>query len=54
MAKIILQNKIQAQIERCFDVARSIDLHKASTSKTNEEVIAGRILGLIELNENVT
>ena len=54
MVKIILQTKIQAPRERVFDLARSIDLHKASTSKTNEEAIEGRVSGLIGLNETVT
>ena len=54
MSKIILQTKIKAPIGRVFDLARSIDLHKASTAKTNEEAIAGKTSGLIELNETVT
>ena len=54
MAKIILQTEVQAPIERVFDLARNIDLHKASASKTNEEAIAGKTSGLIELNETVT
>ena len=54
MAKIILQTKVQAPVFRVFDLARSIDLHKASASKTNEEAIAGKTSGLIELNETVT
>ena len=37
-----------------FDLARSIDLHKISTAHTNEEAIAGRTSGLIELGESVT
>ena len=54
MAKIILETKINAPIERVFDLARSIDLHKASTTGTNEEAIAGRTSGLIELNDTIT
>jgi len=50
MVKIIHQTKIQAPRERVFDLARSIDLHKASTSKTNEKAIEGRVSELIELN----
>ena len=54
MAKIEIETLINAPINRCFDLARSIDLHQISTSKTNEYVIAGRKNGLIELNETVT
>ena len=54
MAKIILETFINAPIERVFDLARSIDLHKLSTKGTKEDAIAGRITGLINLNETVT
>ena len=54
MAIIYLQTSIQAPIERVFDLSRSIDLHKLSTAKTNEQAIAGVTKGLISLNETVT
>ena len=54
MAKIYLETFIHAPIERVFDLARSIDLHKLSTKGTKEEAIAGRTSGLIKLNETVT
>lgn len=40
--------------EICFDLSRSIDLHKISTLKTGEEAIAGVTSGLISLHETVT
>ncbi len=54
MPKIILITEIYSTIEICFDLSRSIDLHKISTAKTNEEAIAGTVSGLISLNETVT
>lgn len=54
MPKIELRTEIKSTLEICFDLARSIDLHKISTSKTNEEAIAGRTSGLINLGETVT
>lgn len=45
---------IHAPIERCFDLARSIDIHAQSTSQTGERAIAGVTSGLIELGESVT
>ena len=54
MVKIELNTTIKAPIERVFDLSRSIDLHKLSTKGTNEEAIAGRTEGLIELGETVT
>ncbi|MEQ8470371.1 MAG: SRPBCC family protein [Marinoscillum sp.] len=54
MPVIILKTEINAPIDRCFDLSRSIDLHKISTEHTNEEAIAGVTSGLISLNESVT
>lgn len=54
MAKIYVETFIEAPIDRVFDLARSIDLHKHSTSATKEEAFAGRTTGLIQLNETVT
>lgn len=54
MPIITLETIIEAPIERCFDLSRSIDLHKISTAHTNEEAISGITSGLIGLNESVT
>ena len=54
MPHIKLITKINAPVERCFDLSRSIDLHKISTSQSNEEAVAGVTSGLIGLNETVT
>lgn len=54
MPRIQIQTIINADINIVFDLSRSIDLHKISTEKTNEEAIAGKTSGLIELNESVT
>jgi len=54
MPKIELKTEINSTIEICFDLSRSIDLHKISTAKTNEEAIEGTTSGLINLNETVT
>ncbi len=54
MPRIVLHTNIKAESPLVFDLARSIDLHKLSTARTNEEAIAGRTSGLIELGETVT
>lgn len=54
MPKIELTTEINSTLEICFDLSRSIDLHKISTAHTKEEAIAGRITGLINLNETIT
>jgi ligand-binding SRPBCC domain-containing protein len=45
---------IHGPIERCFDLSRSIDLHKASTARTGEQAVAGVTAGLIGMSEEVT
>lgn len=54
MPCIVLKTHINAPVERCFDLARSIDLHKVSTAHTNEQAIAGKTSGLISGDEYVT
>ena len=45
---------IQAPIEKCFDMARDIDLHMKSVSDTDEQAIGGTTSGLIGPGETVT
>jgi ligand-binding SRPBCC domain-containing protein len=54
MPKIIITTNINAPIQRCFDLARSIDLHQATSAITNEKAIAGTTSGLINKGEMVT
>ena len=54
MPLIELTTVIHAPIERCFDLSRSIDLHKRSTAGTGEEAIGGITSGLIGMGQYVT
>ncbi|WP_428742324.1 SRPBCC family protein [Tenacibaculum sp.] len=54
MPRIKLITYINSSREVVFDLSRSIELHKISTKKTKEKVIAGKMTGLIELNESAT
>jgi ligand-binding SRPBCC domain-containing protein len=51
---IKISTEINAPIEVCFDLARSIDLHTTSMQHTGETATAGKTTGLIELGETVT
>lgn len=53
MPTIELETQIKSEIETCFDLSRSIDLHQISTAKTNEKAIDGRTSGLINYDEFV-
>jgi ligand-binding SRPBCC domain-containing protein len=48
-----IQTVINAPIERCFDLARSIDFHVRSASSTAEKAIAGGTSGLISQGQEV-
>ena len=51
---IELSTPINAPLNTCFNLSRSIDLHVDSMAKTKETAIAGRVSGLIEFGETVT
>lgn len=54
MPVINLETKINAPIERVFDLARCIDLHEATMTRHKEKAVAGVMKGLINLDESVT
>lgn len=54
MTVIKLETTIKANIEKCFDLSRDVDVHKLSTEKTNEVAVAGRTAGLCELGDEIT
>ena len=54
MPIINLETRINAPVERVFDLARSIDLHTDSMSEYDEKAVAGKTSGLIEMGETVT
>jgi ligand-binding SRPBCC domain-containing protein len=54
MIQIRLSTPIAAPRERVFDLTRSIDLHTHSLDWSGEEPVAGRMSGLIGLDETVT
>ncbi len=54
MASIRVETLVKAPIDRCFDLARSVEAHLSSTAKTKERVVGGRNQGLFELGDSVT
>lgn len=54
MPLIKLTTRIKAPASRVFDLSRSVELHIHSAGKTNEQAIAGRTSGLLELGDEVT
>lgn len=54
MPTIHLTTFIAAPVERVFDLARNIDMHKHSMTRHKEEAVAGTRFGLMEKNDTVT
>ena len=54
MTTIHLRTEINAPIQIVFDLNRNIDIHKLSTSRSDETAIAGTTSGLINQGETVT
>ena len=54
MPFIHLTTFIAAPQDRVFDLARSVDLHKASMKHHEEKIIDGTMSGLMNLNDTVT
>lgn len=54
MPHIHLETRIKSSVQICFDLSRSIDLHKISMLNSKENAVEGTTTGLIELNEFVT
>lgn len=54
MPTIRIETWIAAPAEVCFDLARSVEAHLGSTSKTGERAVAGVTSGLLGLGDTVT
>lgn len=54
MTLIHLETEIEAPIERCFDLARSVDVHLSSMAHTGERAVAGVTSGEMDLGDTVT
>ena len=53
MVTIDVTTHIQAPIDRCFDLARSIEVHLLGTQSTAERAVAGTRTGLMNLGDSV-
>ena len=54
MTTIVVETRIAAPIEICFDLARDVDAHIKTSSSTNERAVGGKTTGLLELGDVVT
>jgi ligand-binding SRPBCC domain-containing protein len=54
MPTIRLTTYIEAPVERCFDHALNVDLHRHSVAHTRERPVAGVTRGMMKLGDTVT
>jgi ligand-binding SRPBCC domain-containing protein len=54
MASFRIETVISTPPERCFDLARDVDLHMRSMRGSGERVVAGKPSGLLGLGDEVT
>ncbi|MFT5328822.1 MAG: ligand-binding SRPBCC domain-containing protein [Planctomycetaceae bacterium] len=54
MIKLRSSVDIRAPIERCFDIARSVDVHKDTSTLIRGRAIAGKRTGLSDLGDETT
>ena len=54
MTTIIVETRISAPIELCFDLARDVEAHLKSSASTGERAVGGKTSGLLELGDVVT
>ena len=45
---------VRAPLERCFDLARSVDAHVHSAGRSGERAVDGRTSGLLGLGDRIT
>jgi ligand-binding SRPBCC domain-containing protein len=51
---LVVETRIAAPIEICFDLARDVNVHVQTASATGERVIGAKTSGLLELGDVVT
>jgi len=54
MPLIEYQEFVQASVDRCFDLARDVDVHTRTTEGTKEKAVGGVTTGLLQAGDVVT
>ena len=52
----VIQHKtyMEAPINKCFNLARDVEIHIKTSEKTNEKAVAGVVTGLLNLYDTIT
>ena len=51
---IVVETRIGAPVELCFDLARDVELHLTTAASTKERAVDGKTSGLLDLGDVVT
>ncbi len=54
MIELVAEVFVAAPIQRCFDLTRSVDAHRDSSTLIDGTPVAGRVAGLSELGDETT
>jgi hypothetical protein len=54
MTTIVVETRITAPVEVCFDLARDVEAHLKMSSSTGERAVGGKTSGLLDLGDVVT
>ena len=54
MTTIVVETRISAPLEMCFDLARDVDAHLRTSSSTGERAVGGKTSGLLDLGDVAT
>jgi len=54
MTTIVVETRIAAPVELCFDLARDVEAHVKTASATGERAVGGKTSGRLELGDVVT
>ena len=54
MTSVVVETRIAAPIELCFDLARDVDAHVSTSASTGERAVGGKTSGLLDLGDVVT
>src|SRR6185295_765057 len=53
MTTVVIETRIAAPIELCFDLARDVDTHLRTSARTGERAVAGKTSRLLDLGDVV-
>src|SRR6266508_3186288 len=54
MTTVVIETRIAAPIDLCFDLARDVDAHLRTSARTGERAVAGKTSGLLDLGDVAT